>query len=90
MLDALDARQRERLVRAMGEVERLLAAARVKVDFEPPTSAAARRCLKILFPGARRTVRGRVRAGEGRDGAAPAGRRLSSPGSMAIRSAAAL
>ena len=49
MLDALDARQRERLVRAMGEVERLLAAARVKVDFEPPTSAAARRCLESYF-----------------------------------------
>ena len=49
MLDALDARQRERLVRAMGEVERLLAAARVKVDFDPPTSDAARRCLESYF-----------------------------------------
>jgi DNA-binding MarR family transcriptional regulator/GNAT superfamily N-acetyltransferase len=49
MLEPLDARRRERLVGAMGEVERLLGAARVKVDFEPPTSDAARQCLESYF-----------------------------------------
>jgi len=49
MLEPLDARQRERLVRAMGEVERLLGAARVKVDFEPPTGDVARQCLESYF-----------------------------------------
>ena len=48
-LEPLDPRQRERLVGAMGEVERLLGAARAKVDFEPPTSEAARRCLESYF-----------------------------------------
>jgi ribosomal protein S18 acetylase RimI-like enzyme len=33
----------------MGEVERLLGAARVSLDFEPPTSGAARRCLDSYF-----------------------------------------
>lgn len=46
MLEPLGAGRRERLVGAMGEVERLLGAVRVKVDFEPPTSEAARRCLE--------------------------------------------
>lgn len=49
MLEPLDARQRERLVGAMGEVERLLGAARVKVDFEPPTGDVARQCLESYF-----------------------------------------
>jgi len=44
-----DARRRERLVGAMGEVERLLGAARVTVDFESPTSDAARQCLESYF-----------------------------------------
>ena len=48
-LEPLDPRQRERLVGAMGEVERLLGAARVTVNFEPPTSDAARRCLDSYF-----------------------------------------
>jgi DNA-binding MarR family transcriptional regulator/GNAT superfamily N-acetyltransferase len=48
-LEPLDARRRERLVEAMGEVERLLGAARAKVDFEAPTSEAARRCLESYF-----------------------------------------
>ena len=49
MLAPLDARQRGRLVAAMSEVERLLDAARVTVDFEPPTSDAARLCLDSYF-----------------------------------------
>ena len=49
MLEPLDARRRERLVGAMGEVERLLGAARVKVDFEPPTGDVARQCLESYF-----------------------------------------
>ncbi|HKN28596.1 MAG TPA: helix-turn-helix domain-containing GNAT family N-acetyltransferase [Roseiarcus sp.] len=49
MLEPLDARRRERLVGAMGEVERLLGAARVTVDFESPTSDAARQCLESYF-----------------------------------------
>lgn len=49
MLEPLDPRQRERMAVAMGEVERLLAAARVKLDFEPATGDAARQCLKSYF-----------------------------------------
>ncbi len=49
MLEPLDAAQRERLVGAMSEVERLLRAARVTVDFEPPTIEAARLCLESYF-----------------------------------------
>ncbi len=49
MLESLGAGRRQRLVGAMGEVERLLGAARVKTDFEPPTSEAARRCLVCYF-----------------------------------------
>ena len=49
MLEPLDAGQRERLIGAMREVERLLRAARVTVDFEPPSSAAARLCLESYF-----------------------------------------
>ena len=48
-LEPLDAPHRERLVAAMGEVERLLGAARVSVDFEPPTGDVARRCLESYF-----------------------------------------
>jgi DNA-binding MarR family transcriptional regulator/GNAT superfamily N-acetyltransferase len=48
-LEPLDARQRERLVAAMGEVERLLGAARATVDFEPPTGDAAKACLDSYF-----------------------------------------
>ncbi|HZZ61917.1 MAG TPA: helix-turn-helix domain-containing GNAT family N-acetyltransferase [Roseiarcus sp.] len=48
-LEPLDARRRERLVAAMSEVERLLGATRATVDFEPPTSDAARRCLDSYF-----------------------------------------
>jgi DNA-binding MarR family transcriptional regulator/ribosomal protein S18 acetylase RimI-like enzyme len=49
MLKPLDAAQRERLVGAMGEVERLLRASRVTVDFEPPTNEAAQLCLESYF-----------------------------------------
>jgi GNAT superfamily N-acetyltransferase len=49
MLGPLDERQRERLVVAMGEVERLLLASRVTLDFEPPASDAARACLEAYF-----------------------------------------
>jgi DNA-binding MarR family transcriptional regulator/GNAT superfamily N-acetyltransferase len=48
-LEPLDARQRERLVAAMGEVERLLGAARATVDFESPTGEAAKACLDCYF-----------------------------------------
>jgi DNA-binding MarR family transcriptional regulator/GNAT superfamily N-acetyltransferase len=48
-LGRLDARRRERLVAAMGEVERLLAATRVRVGFEPPTGEAGRSCLGAYF-----------------------------------------
>ena len=55
-LQPLDARQRERLVGAMGEVERMLSAARATVDFEGPKSEAARRCL--AFRGGEDAQRG--------------------------------
>jgi DNA-binding MarR family transcriptional regulator len=49
MLEPLEAGQRGRLVAAMGEVERLLAAARAKVELEAPTSGDARFCLASYF-----------------------------------------
>ena len=49
MLEPLGARERERVVAAMGEAERLLGAARVRIDFESPASDAARRCLDFYF-----------------------------------------
>ena len=49
MLAPLDSSQRERLVEAMGEVERLLRAGRVVISFESPASADARACLDAYF-----------------------------------------
>jgi len=48
-LQPLDPGQRERLVGAMAEVERLLRAGAVEVRLEPPDSAAARWCLEQYF-----------------------------------------
>jgi DNA-binding MarR family transcriptional regulator/GNAT superfamily N-acetyltransferase len=49
MLAPLNERQRERLVRAMGEVERLLTAGLVRVGPEDPRSDAAQHCLESYF-----------------------------------------
>jgi len=49
MLEPLDASERNRLVSAMGEVERLIRAALVKVAAEAPDSADARNCLDAYF-----------------------------------------
>jgi DNA-binding MarR family transcriptional regulator/GNAT superfamily N-acetyltransferase len=49
MVESLDGEQRERLVTAMGEVERLLKAAGVDIAFEEPTSTDARWCLDEYF-----------------------------------------
>ena len=49
MLAPLNSSQRERLVEAMGEVERLLRAGRVELSFESPASADARACLDAYF-----------------------------------------
>jgi DNA-binding MarR family transcriptional regulator/GNAT superfamily N-acetyltransferase len=49
LLAPLSAEHRERLVEAMGVVERLLTAGLVEVAIEPPTSAAARFCLESYF-----------------------------------------
>lgn len=49
MLAPLEPAQRERLVAAMGEVERLLRAASVEIAPEPPDSAEARACLDAYF-----------------------------------------
>jgi DNA-binding MarR family transcriptional regulator/GNAT superfamily N-acetyltransferase len=48
-LARLDPQRRGRLVRAMDEVERLLAAVRVEVAFESPSGEDARRCLDQYF-----------------------------------------
>lgn len=48
-LKPLDPNQRDRLVSAMAEVERLLRAGAVEVRLEPPDSAAARWCLDQYF-----------------------------------------
>jgi DNA-binding MarR family transcriptional regulator/GNAT superfamily N-acetyltransferase len=49
LLAPLSADHRERLVEAMGVVERLLTAGLVEVAIEPPTTAAARFCLESYF-----------------------------------------
>ena len=49
MLEPLDAAQRARLVDAMGEVERLLRAPKVRFAVEDPASADARWCLQQYF-----------------------------------------
>jgi GNAT superfamily N-acetyltransferase/DNA-binding MarR family transcriptional regulator len=49
MLTPLDASQRSRLLTAMGEVERLIRTASVKVTAEAPDSPDARRCLEAYF-----------------------------------------
>jgi DNA-binding MarR family transcriptional regulator len=49
MLAPLDASEQRRLLAAMGEVERLIRAASVKVAVEPPDSADARLCLNAYF-----------------------------------------
>jgi DNA-binding MarR family transcriptional regulator/GNAT superfamily N-acetyltransferase len=49
LLAPLSADHRERLVKAMGVVERLLTAGLVEVAIEPPTTAAARFCLESYF-----------------------------------------
>src|SRR3954471_14983909 len=49
MLTPLSASQRERLVAAMSEVERLIRAAAVEVRLELPSSADARACLEAYF-----------------------------------------
>jgi DNA-binding MarR family transcriptional regulator/predicted GNAT family acetyltransferase len=49
LLAPLDPSRRARLVAAMAEVERLIAAATVVVAIEPPTSVEARRCLESYF-----------------------------------------
>ncbi len=48
-LDALNERQRDRLVTAMAEVERLLAAASVKIAVEPVDSDDAKRCVAAYY-----------------------------------------
>ncbi len=49
LLEPLDAGQREHLLAAMGEVERLMRAAAVEVAFESPASPDARWCLDHYF-----------------------------------------
>jgi len=49
MLAPLDAHQRERLVSAMAEVERLLRTSAIEVRVEPPDSVDARWCLDEYF-----------------------------------------
>ena len=49
ILDPLTAGQRERLVAAMAEVERLLLASRVRIDITDPRAPEARHCLRSYF-----------------------------------------
>ncbi len=49
ILEPLDVRQRERLVSAMAEVERLLRTSAIEVQVEPPDNADARWCLDEYF-----------------------------------------
>jgi DNA-binding MarR family transcriptional regulator len=49
LLEPLDQHQRDRLIEAMGVVERLLSAGMVEFVVEPPTTEAARFCLEAYF-----------------------------------------
>jgi DNA-binding MarR family transcriptional regulator len=49
MLEPLDERRRDRLVAAMEEVERLLAASAIAIDVEDPTTDDARWCIQQYF-----------------------------------------
>lgn len=49
ILTTLDVKQRERLTGAMADVERLLRAASVTIDIEPPNGDDARWCLREYF-----------------------------------------
>lgn len=49
ILAPLDPRQRERLARAMGEVERLFLASQVQIEITDPRQPAARSCLRAYF-----------------------------------------
>src|SRR5215469_11558319 len=49
MLAPLSAHDRERLVAAMAEIERLIRAAAIEIRVVSPNSAAARRCLAAYF-----------------------------------------
>jgi DNA-binding MarR family transcriptional regulator/GNAT superfamily N-acetyltransferase len=49
LLEPLDQHQRDRLIEAMGVVERLLSAGMVELAVEPPTTEAARFCLEAYF-----------------------------------------
>lgn len=59
VLEPLDATQRERLLAAMTEVERLIRSAAVEIRVEPPDGADARWCLGAYF----RELAGRFDAG---------------------------
>jgi DNA-binding MarR family transcriptional regulator/GNAT superfamily N-acetyltransferase len=58
ILQALSARQRDRLMTAMGEVERLLQASMVSFAIEDPTSADARWCFNQYFAELNRRFEG--------------------------------
>src|SRR5215469_14580291 len=58
ILQALSARQRDRLMTAMGEVERLLQASMVSLAIEDPTSADARWCFNQYFAELNRRFEG--------------------------------
>jgi len=58
ILQALSARQRDRLMTAMGEVERLLQASMVRFAIEDPTSADARWCFNQYFAELNRRFEG--------------------------------
>ncbi len=49
VLAPLNPAQQDRLIKAMGEVERLMQASAVRLDTEPPDSADARYCLNAYF-----------------------------------------
>jgi DNA-binding MarR family transcriptional regulator len=49
IIEPLNEKQRDNLVKAMAEVERLLSASAVRIDEEPPTSRDAQYCLTEYF-----------------------------------------
>ena len=65
MIEPLGASQRRRLVEAMAEVERLLAASSITIDAEPADSADAHACLNAYFDELDRRFEGGFQRGSG-------------------------
>lgn len=71
LLDPLTERQRQRLVTAMGDIERLLLASLVEVGERPPSDPLARACLRAYRDELQQRFGGRFDAGSAEEHLAP-------------------